>query len=224
MPAPIKAVLFDLDGTLLDTAPDFAFVVNTLLERRGRPPLPFAQLRQCVSDGARGMVLCAFGGSDSDPQFEPLRQELLALYRTHLADNTRLFPGMAEVLAHIEARALPWGIVTNKPSAYAAPLLRALQLDARCAALVCPDHVRHRKPHPEPLQLACRQIGRETSATVYIGDHRRDIEAGRNAGMRTIACAFGYVHADDPCERWEADYVVREPQAIIAILEEGKTP
>lgn len=224
MSAPLRAVLFDLDGTLLDTAPDFAYVVNTLLQRHGRPQQAYAQLRQSVSDGARGMVMTAFHCRDTDPEFEPLRRELLALYAVHLADNTRLFPGMDDVLAFLEERRLPWGIVTNKPSTYAAPLLRALQLDARCATLVCPDHVQHRKPHPEPLQLACRHIGCGAEHSIYIGDHRRDIEAGRNAGMPTVACAFGYVNADDPCSAWEADYIAQLPGDIIPIIEERLAP
>jgi len=217
MPNPLQAILFDLDGTLLDTAPDFAFVINTLLERHGRAPQPYASIRATVSDGARGMVHGAFGYTDADPEFEPMRHELLALYANHLADNTRLFEGMDSVLQFCEANAIAWGVVTNKPSVYAMPLMRALRLDRRCASLVCPDHVQHRKPDPEPLLLACDQIGCAPASTLYVGDHRRDIEAGHNAGMPTIACAYGYVHPDDPCENWDADYVVRNPIDIIAV-------
>lgn len=217
MSIPLQAILFDLDGTLLDTAPDFVFVVNTLLERHGRAPLPYAQIRQTVSDGARGMVHGAFGCGDGDPEFEPLRRELLALYSTHLADRSRLFDGMESVLQFLEMRNIPWGVVTNKPSVYAVPLMRALQLERRCAALVCPDHVRNRKPDPEPLLLACSRIDCEPRATLYVGDHRRDIEAGHNAGMQTIACAFGYVHSDDPCETWGADYVVKHARDILSV-------
>ena len=217
MPTPLQAILFDLDGTLLDTAPDFVFVVNTLLERHGLAPKPYEQIRETVSDGARGMVHGAFGYTDADPRFEPARRELLALYANHLADHTRLFEGMDKVLQFCESNAIPWGVVTNKPSVYAVPLLRALQLDRRCASLVCPDHVQNRKPDPEPLFLACSQIGCAPEATLYVGDHRRDIEAGHNAGMQTIACAYGYVHPDDPCENWGADYVARNPVDIISI-------
>lgn len=219
MSTPIKAVLFDLDGTLLDTAPDFAFIVNTMLQNHGRAPLPYPRLRETVSDGARGMVMAAFDCADTDPHFEPLRQELLALYPHHLADATRLFDGMDELLQFIEAQALAWGIVTNKPHVYAQPLLRALQLDRRCATLICPEHVRNRKPDPESLLLACAQLGCTPAEAIYLGDHRRDIEAGRNAGMRTIACAYGYVHRDDDCNTWGADYTVADARAIAPLLQ-----
>jgi N-acetyl-D-muramate 6-phosphate phosphatase len=219
MSIPLKAILLDLDGTLLDTAPDFVFVVNKLRERHGHAPLPFAQIRQTVSDGARGMILGAFPYKDSDPEFEPLRQELLALYSTHLADQTRLFDGMDELLQFLEARGIAWGVVTNKPSVYAEPLMRALQLDQRCAVLLCPDHVQRRKPDPEALLLACKRIGCAPEEAIYIGDHRRDIEAGHNAGMQTIACAFGYIHAEDPCTNWGAEHVVQTARDIIPVLQ-----
>jgi phosphoglycolate phosphatase len=189
-----------------------------MLRRHEGAPIPFARLRQSVSDGARGLIETAFGLAPEQPEFEPLRQELLALYSEHLGQHTALFEGMAELLAEIEARRLRWGIVTNKPALYAAPLLQALQLDRRCAVLICPDHVQNRKPHPEPLQLACRRLGCAPEQAVYLGDHRRDIEAGRNAGMAAIACAFGYVHDDDPCSRWGADAIVAHPQEILPLL------
>ncbi len=216
---PLKAILFDLDGTLLDTAPEFAFIANLLLAKHGRAPIAFEQFRQSVSDGARGMVQTAFACNDSDPQFELLRQEFLALYAQHLADHTQLFPGIAELLAYIEGANIAWGVVTNKPSGYAAPLLQAMQLTTRCAALICPDHVQHRKPDPEALHLACQQIGCTTSEAIYIGDHRRDIEAGRNADMPTIACSYGYVHADDPSDKWGAEFIVDDAREIITILQ-----
>jgi len=219
MATPLQALLFDLDGTLLDTAPDFAFVVNTLLERHGRAPQPYARIRQTVSDGARGMVHGAFGYGDDDPAFEPLRRELLSLYTSHLADNTRLFDGMETVLQFCETQGIAWGVVTNKPSVYAVPLMRALNLDRRCAALVCPDHVKNRKPDPESLLLACRQIGCAPEATLYAGDHRRDIEAGHNAGMQTVACAYGYVHRDDPCDNWNAEFIMQQPRDMLDIVQ-----
>jgi phosphoglycolate phosphatase len=219
MNSSLKAVLLDLDGTLLDTAPDFAAIINSMLVKYDRPTIAYAQFRQSVSDGARGMVQMAFNCDDNDPQFEPLRQEFLTLYARHIADHTQLFPGMAELLQYIEDAGLAWGVVTNKTSAYAVPLMQAMLLSARCAALVCPDHVVHRKPDPEPLQLACKQIGCATGAAIYIGDHRRDIEAGRNAGMSTIACSYGFVHSEDPCENWGAEFIVHDPRQIITILQ-----
>ena len=219
MNSSLKAILLDLDGTLLDTALDFASIINFMLEKHGRPGIGYAQFRQSVSDGARGMIQMAFDCNDDDPQFEPLRDEFLALYKQHIADHTQLFPGMAELLQYIEGAGLRWGVVTNKASAYAIPLMQAMALSARCAALVCPDHVTHRKPDPEALQLACRQIGCSTAEAIYIGDHRRDIEAGHNAGMSTIACSYGYVHSDDPCENWGAEFIVHDARQIITILQ-----
>lgn len=214
----LQAVLLDLDGTLLDTAPDFFHIANMLLARHNCPPIDYPQFRQSVSDGARGMVSAAFGFDESDLRFEPLRQEFLALYADHLADHSHPFDGIEELLGHIEGAGLQWGVVTNKPEIYAAPLMRALRLDRRCATLICPDHVVRRKPDPEALYLACERIGSNPAQTIYIGDHRRDIEAGQNAGMSTIACSYGYVHADDPCERWGAEFIVHDPRQIIDIL------
>lgn len=219
MNSSLKAVLLDLDGTLLDTALDFASIINFMLEKHGRAPIGYAQFRQSVSDGARGMIQMAFDCGDDDPQFEPLRDEFLSLYTQHIADHTQLFPGMAELLQYIESSGLRWGVVTNKASAYAVPLMQAMSLSNRCATLVCPDHVVNRKPDPEALQLACRQIGCTTAQAIYIGDHRRDIEAGHNAGMSTIACSYGYVHSDDPCENWGAEFIVHDARQIITILQ-----
>lgn len=218
MPTSLRAVLFDLDGTLIDTAPDFAFVIDMMRKRRDLPPIPYHNVRETVSDGARGLVKMAFALPEDHAEFEPLRQEMLALYRQHLADNSRLFDGMEDVLQTIETRGLRWGVVTNKPLAYAEPLMHALALHERCGALICPDHVKERKPHPESLQLACTQLGCQTDEAIFIGDHRRDIEAGKNAAMPTIACAYGYVHAEDPCERWDADFIVQQVSDLLPLL------
>lgn len=220
MTTGLRALLLDLDGTLLDTAPDFFHIANRLRERHGEAPVAYPAFRQSVSDGARGMIRAAFGFDESDARFEPLRQEFLALYAEHLADHSAPFAGVVELLDYVERAGMAWGVVTNKPAVYAEPLLRALKLDARCGTLVCPDHVVRRKPDPEALHLACTQIGCAPAQAIYAGDHRRDIEAGRNAGMITIACGYGYVHADDPCEDWGADFVVHDPQRIIDILQD----
>jgi phosphoglycolate phosphatase len=218
MPTALRAVLFDLDGTLIDTAPDFAFVIDVMRKRRQLAPVAYDKVRETVSDGARGLVRMAFGLPEDHAEFEPLRQEMLALYRRHLADNSHLFDGMESVLRTIEQRGLHWGVVTNKPLTYAEPLMQALALHERCAALICPDHVKERKPHPESLELACARIGCDTGQAIFVGDHRRDIEAGRNAGMNTVACAYGYVHADDPCEKWGADFIVQRVDDLLPLL------
>lgn len=219
-PSPAtRALLLDLDGTLLDTAPDFAEILNAMRSDRGLERLPAARVRETVSDGARALITLGFEATEDDPGFAALHRELLERYADHLAVYTTLFPGMDTVLEALEARGLRWGVVTNKPSQYAAPLLSALGLAQRCSALVCPDHLARRKPDPEGLLLACRQLGLEPSQAIYAGDHRRDIEAGRAAGMRTVACGYGYVHRDDAPETWGADWVVQEAQELLQLLE-----
>lgn len=214
----LDAVLFDLDGTLIDTAPDFAVVVNRLLAAYNKPGLAFAPIRATVSQGARALVTLAFGLQADEPGFEPLRQQLLDLYADHLAVESGLFGGMDSLLNTLEARNIPWGIVTNKPRIYAEPILEALALAKRCQSLVCPDDVSQTKPHPEPLLLACNQLDCQPANSVYIGDHRRDIEAGRNAAMTTIAAAYGYIEDSDPAHSWGADYLVHSAAEIQDLL------
>lgn len=222
MSKPLRAVLFDLDGTLIDTAPDFAFVIDVMRKRRKLESIPYASVLQTVSDGSRGMVKMAFDALEDSAEFEALRQELLALYIEHLADSSQLFPGMEDVLRDIETRGLRWGVVTNKPVLYAEPLMRALNLHERCGALICPDHVAQRKPHPESLELACKQLNCASDEAIFLGDHHRDIEAGKNANMPTIACAYGYIHRDDPCTKWNADFIVHSAHELLPLLRSFK--
>ena len=214
----LSGVLFDLDGTLIDTAPDFAVVVNRLLSAHNQPPLAYEPIRATVSKGARALVTLAFGIKEGEENFESLRQELLSLYSQHLAVKTCLFPGMDTLLNRLEQQHIPWGIVTNKPRLYAEPILKALALDTRCSALVCPDDVTHTKPDPEPLHLACEKASINPNQCIYVGDHRRDIEAGNNAKMTTIAAAYGYIEEYDPAESWEADYLVQSVAELDALL------
>ncbi|WP_101756863.1 HAD-IA family hydrolase [Oceanicoccus sp. KOV_DT_Chl] len=215
---PLEAVLFDLDGTLIDTAPDFAVAVNQLRQRHDQPPLAYADIRATVSHGARALVTLALKLKEGDHHFEARRQELLDLYEQHLAVDTCLFPGMKELLDHLEQQKLPWGIVTNKPRRYAEPILAALKLNERCASLVCPDDVSRTKPDPEPMLLACQQIQCAPTRTLYLGDHRRDIEAGKNAAMKTLAVNYGYIEAHDPADSWQADFYVDHANEIMAVL------
>ncbi len=205
-----RAVLFDLDGTLIDTAPDFAGVLNRQLVAHGRRPLPYEVVRSAVSQGARAVV--ALGFADRFPvesaEFEAIRQEFLASYLQHLADETRLFPGMDELLTALESRGIPWGIVTNKPSLYTTPLLKALRLDHRCKVAICPDMVTHTKPHPEPMFKAAEMLGVAPDQCVYVGDHERDIEAGKRASMITVAVSYGYIQDGDSPADWDADHLV----------------
>ena len=220
----LKAVLFDLDGTLLDTAADFTTVLNTLLQQHGRPTVDYHRVRQTVSDGARAVVSMGFEQDMESPGFDSLLQSFLDAYAQHLAVGTTLFPGMAEQLTEIENRGMQWGIVTNKPARFTEPLLEALELQQRCATAICPDHVSNRKPHPEPIYLACQQLGVHPRNAIYLGDHRRDIDAGRNAGMATVACRYGYIHDGDNIENWGADYIIDRADDLTALMNRLATP
>jgi phosphoglycolate phosphatase len=217
---PAEAVLFDLDGTLVDTAPDFIAVLNRQRLAHGREPLPAASIRAMVSQGARAVVALGFGDRvDVDsPEFEALRQEFLQTYLQHIADESRLFPGMDDLLTGLEARGTPWGIVTNKPSTYTTPLLAALHLDFRCKVAICPDMVTHSKPHPEPLLKAAAVVGIKPGNCIYVGDHRRDIDAGRNAGMGTVAVTYGYVLDGESAHDWQADHTVTSVAELAQLL------
>lgn len=214
------AVLFDLDGTLIDTAPDFVSVLNRQLLAHGREPLPAARIRASVSQGSKAVVALGFGdlhAADS-ADFESLRQEFLDHYLAHVADESRLFPGMEALLAALEARGTPWGIVTNKPSRYTIPLLDALGLSSRCRVAICPDMVNHSKPHPEPMLKAADALGVAPADCVYVGDHLRDIEAGRNAGMPTVAAAWGYILEGETAADWRADHTVDTVSDLARLL------
>lgn len=215
----IDAVFFDLDGTLLDTAPDFHQVVNRLRQEHGLPALAYETVRTTVSDGAGALVRLALGLADSDAGHEPARQRLLALYEAQAHAQSRLFDGMATSLAWLAERHIPWGVVTNKPVRYAEPLLQRMAFNPAWAVLVCPDHVSQRKPHPEPLWRACELIGARPGHSVYVGDHRRDIESGRRAGLHTIAAAYGYVHATDAVANWQADSILADAGQLPTLLQ-----
>ncbi|GGM26802.1 phosphoglycolate phosphatase [Pseudomonas asuensis] len=207
----IKAVLFDMDGTLLDTAPDFIAVIQAMRADRGLPAVNEKSVRDVVSGGARAMVASAFQIDPLSDAFEPLRLDFLERYQHHCAVHSHLFEGMAELLADLERARVTWGVVTNKPVRYAEPIMQALGLAERSAVLICPDHVTHSKPNPEPVLLACKQINIDPQAVIFVGDDRRDIESGRAAGTKTAAVRFGYIHPDDNPAYWGADLVVDHP-------------
>lgn len=218
MPAPARGVLFDLDGTLLDTAPDLAAALNATLAHHGRAPLPFEAIRPHVSHGGRALIRLGFGLEPADPGFAEVRDFFLNHYLAHIADATRPFEGMEKVLETLESSGLPWGVVTNKPGWLTEPLMRALGLDRRAAALVSGDTLPQRKPDPEPLLHACRQLGRAAESCVYVGDAARDIEAARAAGMPALAARFGYVGPEERPEDWGADALIDHPRDILAFL------
>lgn len=203
-PAP-KAVLFDLDGTLADTAPDLAFAVNKMRADRGLPLTPFELLRPVASAGARGLLGVAFGIKPGDDGFDAMRTEFLANYAAHIADSTVLFDGVAELLAAIDAQGLRWGVVTNKPERYTDALLPLIGL-GHAACSVSGDTTPHPKPHPEPLFEAARRLQLQPGDCWYVGDDLRDIQAGKAAGMPTIAAGWGYCGLAEP-QGWDADCI-----------------
>ena len=214
-PSPAKAVLFDLDGTLLDTAADFADVVQQMTVQAARPSIEFRAIHKTVSNGARALVELAFEIQPGHPDFEERFDTLLMLYAQRiLTTKATLYPGMDALLQQLEKAGIPWGIVTNKPERFSRPLLESLGLSARCSTLICPDHVKQSKPHPEPLLLACKQLNINPQEAIYVGDHPRDIDAGRAAGMYTIAVRYGYLPDTPPVEQWQADLVVESVEHI----------
>jgi N-acetyl-D-muramate 6-phosphate phosphatase len=213
------AVLFDLDGTLIDSAPDLAGAANDLRAAHGLPPLPYALLRPMVGSGARGMVGAAFGVGPGDDAFAALRDDFLARYAERLLQDTQVFEAMRPVLDALAVAGLPWGIVTNKATRYAEPVVHGLGLHRRAATLVCGDTTPHAKPHPAPLQEAARRLGLDAAGCVYVGDDLRDVVAGRAAGMATLAAAWGYLGAGEPVHAWGADAVLADPAALLNWLD-----
>lgn len=215
----IRAVMFDLDGTLLDTAPDFVVVVNQLLTELERAHLPEETIRAAVSNGSRALVTLALDMDDSHSDFEKHRLRLLELYTQHIAVYTRPFPGISELLNKLHERGIAWGIATNKPHLYTHLLLDALQIQPPPASVICPEDVKERKPHPESMYLAGQHIGCAPDEIIYVGDHQRDIECGKAAGSITIAAAYGYIGAEEDISLWQADYRVEHASEIWPIID-----
>ncbi len=215
-----QAILFDLDGTLIDTAPDFIRIIKDMCDKYQHPCPSDEAIRSQVSAGARAMVKLIFGElslvNDDDPTLLAYRQEFLDLYEKDICIDSRLFDGLDEFLANLESQSIAWGIVTNKPRYLAMNLLAKLNLDKRCSVLICPDDVKHTKPDPEGLLLACQILAVNPKDCLYIGDHIRDIQAGKRASMTTVAAGFGYIAPDDVAiDDWGADKVVDSPAQLI---------
>jgi len=217
------SVLFDLDGTLLDTVDDFLAIIHSMRQDRGLADSPLHLIRSTVSDGSAGMLCAAFSITPEHDKFGELRDDFLERYQRQLAVHTRPFPGIPELLDWLDAEGLPWGVVTNKLSRFSIPLLEATGLAGRCASLVCPDQVKHGKPHPEPLLKACTEIGVDPARSVFVGDHLRDIQAGRAAGMRTVAALYGYLPEGDDPQQWNANYSIENAAALRPWLEQQRT-
>lgn len=216
--SPFRAVLFDLDGTLLDTAPDFVTALNHMLAERGLASISPEIVRAAVTNGSAGLITLAFGLKPEDTEFEPLRQQFLNHYSNCLTENTRLFPGMEAVLAKLALHGIPWGIVTNKPARYTNAILENLWLPSQPQAVICPDHVTKTKPDPEPVLMACRQLEISPEQSLFVGDHFRDIQSGRNAGCCTVSAAYGYIDAGENPSDWGAHYLINHASELDGIV------
>lgn len=212
----ISAVLFDLDGTLLDTALDFETAINGVLTDNNQPCLQAETIREHIGDGSAGIIKSVFGISRDDPEFASLQQKLLQNYRECLTDKTRFFPGLELALQWLDDQGLPWGIVTNKPSEYADPIVQLLM--PSCPVMICPDHVSHPKPNPEGITLACEKLNVSPSECLYVGDHLRDIQAGQAATAKTLSVGWGYIGKDDQPSTWSADWHIDKSSEILPLL------
>ena len=214
----IKAVLFDFDGTLADTAPDLGHALNRQRTARGLPALPIEQIRSQASAGSRGLLGLGFNIKPSDNDYESMRDEFLDFYTQRLCHDTCLFPGVDELLDHLEKRNLPWGIVTNKPARFAHPLIEMLGLAQRVACVICGDETTNTKPHPEPLLIASNKITISPAHCIYLGDDIRDVQASLAAGMQPIVARYGYLGNDQPPETWGARYLIDHPKELLNYL------
>ncbi len=212
-------LLFDLDGTLLDTAPDFAYAINTLRTSFDKPPLSIEIIRPTVSHGVEAMLYTGFGLKPTDPTYAAVVQQCIKLYQEQLAIHALPFPGILELLDHLENHQIAWGIVTNKPAFLTNPLMERLQLSHKAACIVSGDTTPNSKPHPEPLLYACKKMAVQPEHCIYIGDAARDIEAGKAAGMFTIGALFGYIDSIEEALNWEADHYVHHATEIWPYLQ-----
>ncbi|QEI05441.1 phosphoglycolate phosphatase [Pigmentiphaga aceris] len=212
-------ILFDFDGTLADTAPDLAAAANKQRTDRGLPPLPYEQLRPMASQGARGLLRVALDMTPEHPEYPAARIKFLSDYEAAMTVHTTLFDGVPALLEQITDAGLRWGIVTNKMTLLAAPLVEYLGLNPQCTVLVCGDTTAHSKPHPEPLLHAARTAGVAPEDCIYVGDDLRDIQAGRAAGMPTVAVSYGYIGDGEPVDEWKADATVASAHQIWPALQ-----
>ena len=213
-----EAVLFDLDGTFADTAPDLGAALNHVRSLHHLPPLPLEITRLQASHGSAGLLKLGFNIEPDSAEFPALRDAFLAHYSANICAHTTLFKGMAELITTLEQRGLPWGVVTNKPHRFTLPLMQALGYAGRAACLISGDTCAHAKPHPEPLLHAAKSIGVAPQNCLYLGDDKRDMEAGRAAGMKSIIALFGYIDPKADLKSWQADASIASPPELIAHL------
>lgn len=218
----VQAVLFDLDGTLIDSAPDLGAAADKMRTDRGLPSLPLEEYRCMAGAGARGMLGIAFGMTPQDPAFPALREEFFRNYESAMTVRTRIFDGIPDLVAALAARGFPWGVVTNKAMRFTGPLTRGMPLFATAGAVVAGDTTPHAKPHPAPLLEAARQLGVPAAACIYVGDDERDVQAGRAAGMPTVAATYGYLGRNAEVIHWGADALIDRPLALLPLLHSAR--
>jgi phosphoglycolate phosphatase len=214
----IQAIFFDLDGTLVDTAPDLGYALNLQLTRHGRPTLTDDEIRPFASHGSRGLLGLGFGVTPEDPNFIVLRDEYLHLYDQVFTRQPKLFVGMQTVLTALDESQIPWGIVTNKPKRFTQPLVASMGLHVQAACVVSGDDAPQPKPSPATLLMACEQIAVDPANCIYVGDAERDIQAGKAAGMQTVVALFGYLDASDRPEAWGADVMIHQPEGLLDFI------
>lgn len=210
-----QIILFDLDGTLLDTAPDLAYALNQVRQKHQLPELPFTIIRPVVSHGMRALLKLGLDIDENHENFNTMLEECLSVYQMHATNATRLFPGMEIVLQHLDDQRVPWGIVTNKPSRFTFDILKNLDLETRAACVVCGDTLAKSKPDPEPILHACQLLQRQARDCVFVGDSSVDVKASKAAGTTSLVALYGYIGANEDPFDWKADGYVREPIEII---------
>lgn len=213
-----KAIFFDLDGTLADTAPDLGYALNQLLQKQGRQPLALKDYRPYVSAGTRGMLWIGFGIKPEDYHYEHLKEQFLAFYETRLCAESTLFPGIRELLIELMKRGLISGIVTNKPKKFTEPLVKMLGVSDQMAVIISGDSAARPKPAPDPLLLAASVIGVQPNSIIYVGDDMRDIMAARAAGMYSVAASYGYLGKGTEISDWKADAIIGHPSQLLDLL------
>ena len=217
----IQAVLFDLDGTLIDSAPDLAGAADAMRVKRGLPSIDYAKYRPLCGSGARGMLQIAFGIGPDHADYEALREEFFSDYQACMLDNTHAFDGVASLIAALQGLGLQWGVVTNKSERFALPLTAAMPLFASAGAIVGGDTTPFSKPHPEPLLEAARRLGLAPERCLYVGDDERDIVAGKAAGMGTVAATYGYLGSASDVGAWQADAQINSPAELLQLLSQA---
>ncbi|MBA6391271.1 HAD-IA family hydrolase [Colwellia sp. BRX10-3] len=215
---PLASVLFDLDGTLLDTADDLGAALNHVLTHYNKPIIAAEAYRPIASDGALGLLKLGFGEAIIQYDYEVLRQQFLSYYQENIAVHTRLYPGVTELLQHIENHDIPWGIITNKPEGLTKLLLPHYAEFFNCAVMVAGDTLSKRKPDPEPILHACQQIKVDNKQCFYVGDALRDIQAGNSAQMTTFVAKWGYILSDENCQTWQADHIIAKPLDLLSFI------